>query len=279
MLNRNDFVRTGMMAVGLIAGLGLFLTAAHADEVNAVKTHKVIVIGHRGNASEAPENTLASFKSAFGTPAKFVELDVWRSLDGELMVIHDDSVDRTTNGKGQVKKLPFSEIRKLDAGSKFNPKFAGEKIPTLEEVLDTVKHHKNVVIEIKDVGAEEKALQLVARKKMVRDVLFASFSSEVGAHLKNLHPRARFMQFIWEPKKIDAAEADRLIKGMESIDCRILGINFDCITPALVDAIHAKKMLLNAWTVDNPEDMKSLAAMGVDMITTNAPGRVPSSIR
>lgn len=278
MCDKSDLVRKVIVLGLLIVGVGVFAISAYAGEPQA-KPHRVVVIGHRGNASQAPENTLASFKSALGTPAQFIELDIWRSKDGELMVIHDDTVDRTTNGKGRVGELASSEIRKLDAGSKFNPKFAEEKIPTLEEVLDLAKHHKNVVIEVKDVGAEEKALALVTKKKMLKNVLIASFSSKVGAHLQKLHPHATFMQFAWQAKKADAADAEGLIKGMDEIGCKILGINWDCITPELVNAIHARKMLINAWTVDSPGEMKNLAAMGVDMITTNRPGEVPESIR
>src|SRR4051812_30983838 len=95
--------------------------------------HPIAVIGHRGGRALAPENTLAAFRNAIRLGADYVEVDIRETSDGELVLMHDRTVDRTTNGKGAVKDLDFATIRALDAGSKFAPQYAGEKVPTLEE--------------------------------------------------------------------------------------------------------------------------------------------------
>ena len=112
--------------------------------------NRPLLIAHRGGAAEAPENTLGAFRRALDLGIRWFELDVQMTKDGALVVIHDETVDRTTNGTGPVSSFTFEEIRKLDAGSRFSPDFAGEKIPTLREVLDRCAEQGAVVfIELK----------------------------------------------------------------------------------------------------------------------------------
>ena len=108
-----------------------------------------LIWGHRGASDSAPENTLAAFKAAVRVGADGIELDVMHCGSGEIVVIHDDSVDRTTNASGHVGTMPLDTLRMLDAGARFAPGFSGEIIPTLEEVLDTVGHRVRANIEIK----------------------------------------------------------------------------------------------------------------------------------
>jgi glycerophosphoryl diester phosphodiesterase len=124
------------------------------------------LIAHRGGATEAPENTLAAFRHALSLGIRYVELDVQMSSDGELVVIHDETLDRTTSGSGPVGDHTYEELRRLDAGSWFAPEYAGERIPTLREVLDLcVLEGVGVVIELKSPGMyqgmEEKVAALV----------------------------------------------------------------------------------------------------------------------
>jgi glycerophosphoryl diester phosphodiesterase len=144
-----------------------------------------------------PENTLAAFKGAIDAGAQMIELDVCLSKDRHLVVIHDETVDRTTNGSGAVKMLTLAQLRQLDAGSWFDPRFNAERLPTLAEVLDAVKGHLQVNIEIKPEAfeaegpadaVERQVLKLVREKNMLDDVLVSSFEWLV---LENLRKASR----------------------------------------------------------------------------------------
>ncbi|MBI5967686.1 MAG: hypothetical protein HY882_07510, partial [Deltaproteobacteria bacterium] len=145
----------------------------------------VMVIAHRGFSGAAPENTLTAFQKAIEVGSDMIELDVHLSKDGEVVVIHDDSLERTSNGRGKVGDYPLQELKKFDAGSWFGPKFSGERIPTLKEVLELTQGKILVNIEIKDEylgrytieDLVERSLQEVKRAGMKNQVIFSSFHS------------------------------------------------------------------------------------------------------
>src|SRR5690554_5174035 len=141
----------------------------------------ICIIAHRGASNIAPENTMIAFQKAYQIGADGVEFDVHLTRDGKPVVIHDERVDRTTNGIGYVKSLTLSEIKKLDAGSYFHPNYSEEKILTLEETLDLVKNFKIINIEIKNnlleyKGIEEKVTNIIRDKKMEQKVICSSFN-------------------------------------------------------------------------------------------------------
>jgi glycerophosphoryl diester phosphodiesterase len=150
------------------------------------------IIAHRGASKLAPENTISSFKEAFLHGAKMVELDVQQTKDGKLVIMHDDSVDRTTNGKGKISDLTLEEIKSLDAGSKFSPKYAGEKVPTLEEVFEWAKGKVRVDVEIKDTkqldGMMGELTKVIHNKGMEKDVIITSFDKEAIDSINNSAP-------------------------------------------------------------------------------------------
>ncbi|HEY9089295.1 MAG TPA: glycerophosphodiester phosphodiesterase family protein, partial [Anaerolineaceae bacterium] len=139
-----------------------------------------LVLAHRGASAFAPENTLAAFRRAVELGAHGVELDAKLSADGHIVVIHDQTVDRTTNGSGKVRQKTLAELRELDAGSKFRPAFAGETIPTLEEVLESVGRQCLVDVELTNYASPfdplpERAAALVRRMGLQAQVIFTSF--------------------------------------------------------------------------------------------------------
>jgi len=155
-----------------------------------------LTIAHRGASAYYPENTMAAFEAAIDMKADMMELDILLSKDGKLVVIHDETLDRTTNGTGPVAEHTLAELKQLDAGSWFDKKFKGEPIPTLREALELAKDSINVNIEIKteaikdDIygGIEEKALKLVDSLGMRDQVIFSSFDYRAIAHLNQLDP-------------------------------------------------------------------------------------------
>src|SRR5256885_3187301 len=145
-----------------------------------LRSGRILLGGHRGNADECPENTLASFRSAIELGVDLIECDIHRAEDGGLPVIHDHLLDRTTNGSGFVRDHSMAELKRFDAGSWKDPGFAGERIPSLDEVLAVAKGRVGVAIEIKNLplpypGIEDAIVQTVKEAGMVGEVAVISF--------------------------------------------------------------------------------------------------------
>src|SRR5437588_12180787 len=157
------------------------MTIARAEPLAAkLGSGRILLGGHRGNADEFPENTLASFGSAVEVGVDVIECDVHRSEDGGLPVIHDHLLDRTTNGSGLVRDQTMAELKRLDAGSWKEPHFAGERIPSIDEVLDLARGKVGVAIEIKNLplpytGIEDAVVSAIKKAAMVADVVVISF--------------------------------------------------------------------------------------------------------
>lgn len=179
------------------------------------------VYAHRGCSGTYPENTLVAFKTAAQLPIHGVEFDVHMSKDGELVVIHDESIDRTSNGQGFVKDLTLAELKQYDFGNWFSSAFKGEKIPTLREVLYVFKDtHHHINIELKsDVfpyeGMEQKVLQMLAEYRLEGRVVISSFNHEMIQHVKELAPHIEtailFMEVLVAPSAyVNLVGADAL---------------------------------------------------------------------
>lgn len=231
-----------------------------------------IIIGHRGACALAPENTIASFQLAVQHQADFVELDAKLSLDGVVVVIHDQTVDRTTNGKGRVNQIAFDDLRKLDAGSKFDKKFAGEKIPTLDEVFKAVG--KDVLVNVELTNYESKAddlvrkvIEVVKTNQMEERVLFSSFlpGNLIKAH--NLLPEA--------PVGILCLEGPAGIFTrsflMKAISPEFVHPYLQDVTWKTVKKEHRRGRKVNVWTVNADKDILRMFEAGVDGIFTDDP--------
>jgi glycerophosphoryl diester phosphodiesterase len=149
-------------------------------ELEASGSGKVLVIGHRGALGYAPENTMASFEKGLECGADLLEFDIRMSRDGALIVMHDASVSRTTDGHGRIEDMTLAEIKKLDAGSWFGSQYRGERVPTLIEVLDWAKGRVSLVIEIKRdpqsiPGIEQKLIEALNDRSMIDEVIAISF--------------------------------------------------------------------------------------------------------
>lgn len=150
-----------------------------------------IIIAHRGASGEAPENTLSAFELALKQECDAIELDLHLSADGELIVCHDFTINRTTNGEGSIRELTLKELKKVDASYRFSEQYKGEQIPLLEEVFDLVPPHIMVNVEIKsdyDQQVQPKLLELMARKNRIDQVVVSSFNHKSLYQLKLLEP-------------------------------------------------------------------------------------------
>lgn len=235
------------------------------------KASKPIVVGHRGFCSAAPENTLISFKKAIEQKVDMIECDVHKSKDGHLVILHDGTVDRTTNGTGSVEDMDLADIKKLDAGSKFSLEFAGEQIPTFEELLDLIqKSNLGMIIEIKGwKSIEKEVVDLVHSYKLSDRVIIGSFNPEVGPNVKKADPEIPVMLLTMGDHKFSTTEAESIVQSVKNAEGTILGINYECISPELVDAVHKAGFILDAWTVNTKSDIIAIQKMGVEIITSN----------
>ncbi len=225
------------------------------------------IIAHRGASGLAPENTLASFAKAIELGADYFELDVQISSDDSLMLMHDDTIDRTTTGAGTIGSQTYSQLRILDAGSWFAAQFSGEKIPTLSEALElalAAPYRVGVVIEIKTTasGIEEKVLAEVTKRNMQDRVIVSSFNFNQIAKCKQLDASI--------PVQLFGTIAQTQINQVAAIGGEWVGTS-GAISKALLDSTHAKKMFMNKWTVNSAAEMLPLVNLGVDAITTNFP--------
>jgi glycerophosphoryl diester phosphodiesterase len=233
------------------------------------------VIAHRGASAYYPENTLSSFAGAIEMDADMVELDVQLTKDGEVVVFHDEKIERCTDGRGRVAGHTLQELKRLDAGSWFSSRFTGEKIPTLIEVLDFCKNKIAVNIEIKteavkdDIsgGIEDKCLQIVERNGMKDHVIFSSFDPRALVHLKQIEnsiPTA----VLFEKKYFGSRLPSDIIA---SLDADAFNCSLREFSGRRRADLQSNDIPVNIYTVDDKKNMKLLLAAGVSGIFTDCP--------
>jgi len=200
------------------------------------------------------------------------ELDVQATRDGAVVVIHDETVDRTTNGTGAVARLTLDEIRQLDAGLKKGEAFRGERIPTLDEVLKAVKGKLGLNIEIKEGAVERQVCELMRSYDALGTSMVSSFEWKVLEIVQSIDS---------EIKLALLAEKDRelLIDAATSMRAYAVNPRFDMVDAAFCDKAHSRGLKVLVWTVDAPEAMRILVRHGVDGIMTNYPARLRDVMR
>ncbi|HEX2034864.1 MAG TPA: glycerophosphodiester phosphodiesterase family protein [Chloroflexota bacterium] len=231
-----------------------------------------LVVAHRGASGLAPENTLAAFRRALELRAPAVECDVHLSADGVPVVIHDAKVDRTTTGRGEVGALSLAALRGLDAGAWFGPEFAGERIPTLEEVLATCRGRARVVIELKpggDAPLVEATLQAIATTTAA-ELAIISFDPQVVRLVAQRAPDLP-LGFLLTSRGVAELGHEAVVRETTSLGATCLAPHYSTITAPFVATIHAAGLAVSVWTIDDPTEMERLAGLGVDAITTNRP--------
>lgn len=246
---------------------------------NEFSPRKCWLVGHRGAMGHAPENTFASFICGIKLGADMLECDIHLSKDRKCVVMHDESVERTTNGHGQIRNLTVSEIKKLDAGAWYSKKNTGEKVPLLEDLLDWVKERKSclgkplgLVIEIKNepiryLGIEKVAIEIVKKKKMQSRVIFISFDHGVVKRAKFLEPNIStgilYRETLADP-----------VKRAKEVGVDALFPRRHIITKALIKKAHQHKFFVATWTVNEVKEMKRILGFGIDAIATNFPDKL-----
>ncbi|MDR7420059.1 MAG: glycerophosphodiester phosphodiesterase family protein [Armatimonadota bacterium] len=228
------------------------------------------VIAHRGVSGEAPENTLAAYRKALAIGVDGVELDVHLSADGIPVVIHDPRLERTTTGRGLVKDHTVAALKRLDAGRWFGEAFAGERIPTLAEALDLLRPVR-VIVELKNgpiyYPGIAAAVAAVVREVGHTRITVSSFDHPVLLDLRAAAPEIPTAVLL-------AARPIDPVRPARDADARYLHLQWAFVTREVVEVAHAAGLAVEAWTVDEPEQMRGLLATGADGIMSNHPARL-----
>jgi len=215
------------------------------------------VTGHRGAAGLEPENTLRSIRKAIDLGVDRVEIDVRVTRDGRLVVIHDETVDRTTNGHGYVNELTLDEIRKLNAGK-------GEKVPTLEEVLEITRGKVELQIELKVPEATGSTLRLIERENAEGEVIITSFIHDLLRRVHDFNPELRTGALFFN------VEGDICKKAL-NVYSKAIHVYYRNVDAELVRHAHEMGLEIEVWNPDEPKEMMRMIKLGVDSIGTNRP--------
>lgn len=221
----------------------------------------MIVFGHRGAPGypRRAENTIASFKKALQYGANGLEFDVRRCADGRIVVIHDETIDRTTNGRGRVAGLTYDQLRHFDAGF-------GEPIPLLTDVLDAFGTECLLNIELKDAGIAKDVKELVLQRNLERQVIVSSFDwQELAPAVPEI------------PIALLSSKLQNLISAARELGATAIHPQKDIATPAVIQAAREANLQINVWTVNDPAEASAFRSLGVDGIFSDFPERCLTS--
>lgn len=238
------------------------------------------IFAHRGASAHAPENTLAAFELAIQHGAPALELDAMLTSDRQVVVIHDATVDRTTDGTGQVRQMSLAALKELDAGSKFDSAFKGEQIPTLAEVFETVGMRIFINIEIKNYASPLDDLPshiatLVQKYNLAEHILFSSFNPLALLKMRRLLPQVPRGLLIFH------GSAGTWARGWlgRRFPCQALHPDLRDVTPAFIANTHHAGRRMHVYTVNQPDEIKRLFGWGVDGIFTDDPQLALSQLK
>jgi glycerophosphoryl diester phosphodiesterase len=235
-----------------------------------------LVIAHRGDSAHRPENTLASFAGALEVGAEVVEMDVQLTADGHVVVLHDPTLDRTTTGRGDVRRMTLAEVRAVSAGypDRFGNAYAGERVPTFGEVLGLIRDRAKALVEIKtesvtddaEGGIEARVAEEVHRSGMAEHVALISFDHRAVTRLRSISPG------IPRGRLFGRCTADEVVAQAREADCEIVMPHKGQINEVLAARVHEAGLKLATWVVDEPQELKALARFGLYGVGSNLPG-------
>lgn len=236
-----------------------------------MNTKRTMNIGHRGAASEAPENTLIAFQKALEQGADGLELDIHLTADGEIVVCHDSTVNRTTDGTGAIRSMTVAELKKLDAGIRFDESFRGERIPLLSEVFELVPKHIMINIELKntyDGAVEGKLVDLIRSSDRLDSVVVSSFRHQCLARLKALEPDLK-IGILYDELYSHRGYADLSPAPLYSVHP-----HFRYIQAEDIRDLREGGYEVYVYTVNNEDDMRKMIEAGVSGIITDCPAKL-----
>ena len=216
----------------------------------------VLLIAHRGASKIAPENTLKAFQKAIELEADYIEFDVHQSKDGEVVIMHDANTFRTTRHFGAIKNMTLKELKSLNAGE-------GEKIPTLQELIEIAKGKIKLQLEIKDEGMVKKIVTILKDADFIESTTISSFKHKELLEVQKIEPSINLVALIVGINTI------KIIKKAIRNKFQAIQPFYTFIRKSFIDSAHENNIKINAWIVNSKETMKKLIEMGIDGIITN----------
>lgn len=260
---RNGLAFLGI--AGLVIGLGMIDGAVNGTFPTSFAVASTEITAHRGSSGSAPENTMAALRAAVEEMADWAEIDVQETKDGTVVVCHDENLRRIAGVNRDIADMTFEEIRLLDAGSWFSREFKGERIPSLEEVMEYAKGRLNLNIEIKYAGAKSglpgKVCRLVEEHEMEDQCIITCTNMEYLRRVKEENPRIRTGYII--PAAYGAY--------YRNDDIDVISIRSGFVSERLVELIHEEGKSVHAWTVDDKAELERMRVLAVDNVITDVP--------
>lgn len=243
---------------------------------------RLAVIAHRGDSAHRPENTLAAFQSAVEIGAAMIEMDAQLTRDGQVVVMHDASVDRTTSGRGLLSELTLAQVRELSAGypEQFGDRYSGERVPSLAEALAFLKGRARILLELKPDsvgdddhdGLEARVLAEIRRAEMSESVALISFDRRALVRCREQAPEISRGHLFYR------ASADEIVAGAREAECEIVMPHKGMLDDALAERLHAENLKLATWVVDDPDELKALSRFGLFGVGSNDPAALMEAL-
>ncbi|MGG0670628.1 glycerophosphodiester phosphodiesterase [Sporosarcina koreensis] len=252
-----------------IIGACLFLLVGFNDQTKRIHNPNLLSIAHRGASSFAPENTRSAFQKAVELRADYLECDVHLSKDGELIIMHDDKIDRTTNGSGYIKDMTLDELKALDAGKSFGVEFQGETIMTLNELLEEFYGQVGLLIELKHPqsypGIEEKVVSLLMGYEDISSIIVQSFDVDSMKKIHTLLPEIEVAILVHPSESLlSAKKLDELTSFASYIN-----FNVSFVSKKMVDNVHERDSKVLVWSKKDKRLVSKAHKFGVDGIISD----------
>lgn len=231
----------------------------------------IFITAHRGNSSEAPENTLSAIKSAINLGVDYAEIDVQETKDGQIILLHDNNFKRVCGYNKKIWEVSYPELKDYDAGNYFNNKFRKEKIPTLEEALKTSKGKIKLNIEIKTNGHDKNlvlnSLNIIKKEKFDKNCIVTSSNYNVLKQVRKLNPSIKIGYI-----------NHKSLKDLETMDVDIYSLDGRIVNRSFIEKAHRKGRQVHVWTINKEDDMVKYINLGVDNIITDRPNRLKAVV-
>lgn len=271
-ITRRDAIKTALAGAAAM-GLGSLVSAVEnvpSNPPQPTNKFRPLAIAHRGYSIKYPENTLLSFSKAMEHNPDSLECDIYITADGKPVISHDHTTNRMGDREGVISQMAWSELKKVDVGSKKDPKFAGERIPLFEELLDLAKGKVNLCVEIKNFSATAETVRLIQEHQMIDQVVIFAFDDPVISEVKALCPEmACLFLHAYNEERDTQINPKVLTRRVFGLGANSIGLADDNVTPETLKYYHQHHLFVAAWTIDYDVRMRELRDMGCDAIITN----------
>ncbi len=264
--NQNDTVSGRVVILGVVISFFVSVVTGWFLLSRADIEDRTEIVAHRGASGSAPENTMSAVKQAISTGAHWVEIDVQRTADDQIIVVHDRDLVRIGNVSLVVSQTPYAQLAQIDVGSWFHPRFSDQRIPTLEAVLEQCKGKIKVNIELKyyawDPHLASRVIAIVENAHMQNEIVVMSLKPKAVEQVKRERPD-------WQVGLLAAAA----LTDLASVEADFLAVHSKMVNPGFVRRIHRSGKTIQVWTVNDTIGMTKMFGMGVDALITDEPGR------